>query len=432
MDTTDRAGTQLGKYHIIRRLGISPIADVLLARDPFIDREVALKVSLVTADDQGAEAAAQRAWFFNDAQTAGALRHPNITTIFDAGIEEHRYYIAMEFVPGEHSLEDYVVAERLLPLTETTRVLTQCALALDYAHRRGVIHQNIKPSNVLVSELLQVKITDFGGAISKSTPAGAPRAAAGCSPYQAPEQFRDGPANAQTDLYSLGVVAYQLLTGKQPFLTQSADLRQHNAPQRPPPLADFRVEVPDIYQRIIEKLLAKNPGHRYKSGADLAGDLSLVFDFLPENPTWVSPQKKFAAVSKLDFFQSFAEEDLWEIVHAAEWQTSAQGDQIITEGDLDTYFFVLVEGSVAVQKNALEIVQLHAGECFGEMGLVSGRRRSANIVALTAVTLLKIGSSLIERMSLITQNRFQRSFLRALIARLHSATERLVHPPKHS
>ena len=147
---------QLGKYHIIRSLGLSPIAHVFLAREPFIDREVALKVSLTTAQDQGEAAAAQRAWFFNDAKTAGALRHPNITTIFDAGIEDNRCYIAMEFMPGERSLEDYVSADQLLPLTEVTRVLAQCALALDYAHRHGVIHQNIKPSNVLISELFEI------------------------------------------------------------------------------------------------------------------------------------------------------------------------------------------------------------------------------------------------------------------------------------
>ncbi len=433
MDNTERANMRLGKYHIIRSLGLSPVAHVFLAREPFIDREVALKVSLTTAQDQGEAAAAQRAWFFNDAKTAGALRHPNITTIFDAGIEENRCYIAMEFMPGERSLEDYVSADQLLPLADVTRVLAQCALALDYAHRHGVIHQNIKPSNVLISALFDIKITDFGGAINKSAPATLPPTVMSSVLYQAPEQFRNEGPSEQTDLFSLGVVAYQLITGKHPFEAPTRDLtRQKILHGRPLPLSDFRGEVPDIYQRIIDKTLARNPANRYKSGADLAGDLSLVFDFLPENSMWISPQTKFDLVSNLDFFRGFSEEDLWEIVHASEWLTCQPGDTVVAEGELDASFFVIVEGSVTVKKNTCDILLLHPGACFGEMGLVSGRQRSATVVALRAVTLLKICSPLIERMPISTQNRFQRSFLLALISRLETATEQLAEqPPSH-
>lgn len=419
MDTDDEllASGQLGKYTLLRRLGVGPTAIVYLARDPFIDREVALKVALQNVTEHGGAAEAQRHQFFVEAQTAGGLRHPNITTIFDAGIDDGRCYIAMEYVAGGRTLEDHATPETLLPLAVATKLISQCALALDFAHRHGVLHRALDCQNVLVTENMQVKVSDFGVAV----------AARDSSATSLADSMKDG---IPADLLALAVLAYRLYTGQLPFATRvtSATL----PPGRPLPLTQHRAEIPEILQRILDKALIRNRSQRYKSGADLAGDLELVFDFLQEGPAWISPQDRLARISELKFFHDFPESDLWQIVHASDWRVVAEGKKILAEGEDDASFYVLVDGVVGVEKKGRQIMLLHAGDCFGEMGLLRGRRRAASIIARSSVTTLRIKGQVIDSLPQSTQNRFQRGFLLALIQRLELVTDALLSEAKPS
>jgi CRP-like cAMP-binding protein len=195
------------------------------------------------------------------------------------------------------------------------------------------------------------------------------------------------------------------------------------------PIAEYRSNVPEIYQRIIDKALAKAPYYRYTSGADLSGDIALVFDFLRRAAPDVSPQDKFSRVRALRFFKDFQDTELWEIVTAAEWTEIEAGRKIVHEGEIDPSFYVLIDGSVSVLKGQRAIIQLGAGDCFGEMALISGRRRSATIVADLPVTAVKLRASIIDHVSVSCQNKFQRSFLTALIERLETATEQISEMP---
>ena len=217
-------------------------------------------------------------------------------------------------------------------------------------------------------------------------------------------------------LFALGVVAYELLTGKHPFAgSNMAAIQRRIQDYAPTPIQEFRTDVPDIYQLIIDKALAKDPKHRYKSGADMASDLSLVYDFIRAADGQPTQQEKFAQIQSLEFFYAFSDTELWEIVNAGDWLSVDSGLPIIVEGEEDPSFYVLVDGEVSVFKGVREIVKLGQGDCFGEMGIVPGRHRTATIKAASVVTVLKLRSSIIEGASINCQLRFQQKFLYALI-----------------
>ena len=213
----------------------------------------------------------------------------------------------------------------------------------------------------------------------------------------------------------MGNIAYELLTGKHPLSAAT------NTP--PPALREWRSDLPDIYQRIVDKTLADDPNERYRSGSDLAGDLLLAEDFIGQTLASISNEEKFARTRELEFFSSFADSEVWEIAHAATWITAAPPDTIIREGDSEPSFYLLIDGEVGVYKGAQKITKLTRGDCFGEMGIAARRPRSATIKACSDVTAIKLQDSVIERMSEACQIRFQRNFLFALVERLQYTTD---------
>jgi serine/threonine protein kinase len=423
--TASLEGTALGKYQILTFIGTGNMATVYLAHDPFIDRPVAVKVARPDSigDDDGR---LYKQVFFNEAQTAGLLKHPNITAIYDAGVDRDNYYIVMEYVHSGRTLDRYTAIENLLPIDEVTRILYQCAMALDYAHRKGVVHRDIKPRNILLTKEHEAKITDFGVALAPGIAAHSEVEHAGSPLYMAPEQIRREAATAQSDLFALGVVAYEMLTGKHPFQGENMEVIEHNILHKSAPrLSKWRADVPEIYQRIIDKALARDRRLRYRSGLDMAGDISLVFDFLKLPAFRLSQQEKYSRVEALHFFKPFPENELWELINAGEWMRLPADTEIMREGQADTSFFILISGEVVVRRNDRDIVRLHPGDCFGEMGMLSRRPRTATIVAGSEVTLLKLRDNTVDRMSVNCQLRFQRQFLIALIERLDHATDRI-------
>lgn len=419
-------GSALGKYRILRKVGSGNMASVYMGHDPFIDRPVALKVARLDHLHEPQNSDFYKQLFFNEAQTAGLLKHPNITAIYDAGVDADRYFIVMEYIHGGNTLDRHTNTDDLLPLGNITTILYQCAMALDYAHKKGVVHRDIKPRNILLTEDKEAKITDFGVATTTEGQADDPPNHAGSPFYMSPEQVRREPAVAQSDLFALGVIAYELLTGKHPFQGENIDAIEHRIlHSTPAPVATLRADVPAIYQRIIDKALAKKAQHRYKSGLDMAGDISLVFDFLKLPKFRLTQQEKYHQIENLDFFKGFQDGDLWELINAAEWIELSRGQNVVKEGESDASFYVLVSGEVEVRKNGREIIRLYPGDCFGEMGLISKRTRTASIVAVSNLIVLRLRDSVIDRASVNCQLKFQRQFLLALIERLEYATERL-------
>ena len=416
----------LGKYEVKNEISRGSMGIVFLGHDPYIDRQVAIKVALSESLNDPESGERYRKMFFNEAHTAGKLTHPNIINIFDAGVDGETCYIVMEYIDGGQTLRPYTKPENLLPVEKVVEIMFKCAKALDFAHREGVVHRDIKPSNILVTRDKDVKIGDFSIAHinkpdSTTTQAGG---VMGSPKYMSPEQLSEEHITNRTDLFSLGVVMYELLTGKHPFEAENfSRLVYLILHETPPPLKDFRADVPEVLQKIVSKAMHKNADERYQMGLDLATDLSKAFDLLEKPKEDISVQEKFNLVKKLEFFQGFPDAEIWEILRASTWQDYEKNENIIVEGELDDCFYIVVEGKVHVKKNKKVIRSLGKGDCFGEMGYLAKTKRTASIVAEEKTSLVKINSTVISQVSLNCQVRFLKVFLRTLIHRLSATTE---------
>ncbi len=425
MDTLE--DKTLAKYQVIREIGRSKLSVVYLGHDPFIDRPVAIKVTDIDHPEVKKHQAVYQKMFFNEAQAAGMLKHPNITAIYDAGVDGSIYYIIMEYIHGEKTLADYCNPQHLLPVEDVIRIIYKCAAALDFAHRKGVIHRDVKPSNILLTVNKEVKLSDFGIALLPDLPEADLLDQLGSPLYMSPEQIRHESVGGPSDLFALGIVMYELLTGKHPYEAGNLDAINHRIlNSRPCRLSELRADIPDVLERIIDRALAKDIDKRYKTGLDLAGDLSLVFDFLEQPVLDISRQEKFASARALEFFREFTDTEIWELINASTWQQIPAGENIILEGEVDKSFYIIIDGKVEVRKNHCFLDALEQGDCFGEMGFVSGKQRSASIQAITDVAIMKVQAPLIEQVSINCQLRFHKLFLHTLIERLSHATDRIV------
>ena len=335
----------------------------------------------------------------------------------------------MELVEGGETLKQYCKPETLLPIEKVVEVVFKCAKALDYAHKQGVIHRDIKPTNILVTGDDDVKIGDFSIAhlTKMDSTETMPMGLVGSPRYMSPEQVTEDYITSQTDLFSLGIIMYELLAGKHPFAAENfSRLVQRILNEDPPDIRQIRSEIPEPLIGILTRAMAKDRDDRYQMGLDIASDLSRAFDALLEEPEEnISEQEQFTAVKQLEFFDGFPDAEVWEIVRAGNWQDYSDGEEIIIEGDLDDSFYIIIHGEVSVQKSGKDLRTLLAGDCFGEMGYLAKTKRTATIVARGPTSLLKINSTVISQVSLNCQVRFLKVFLRTLIHRLSVTTEKM-------
>lgn len=268
----------LGRYEVERELGKGAMGTVYLGRDPKINRVVAIKTLALTEFDE-AELPQVKERFFREAETAGRLNHPNIVTIYDAGEEHDLAYIAMEFLQGK---DLSVYARDGKPLTWVLDVVVRIADALDYAHRQDVVHRDIKPANIMYNEAdNSLKVTDFGIARITASSRTKTGVILGTPSYMSPEQVAGKHVDGRSDLFSLGVMLYELTTGRLPFGGDSMATLMYqiaNAPHPEPRSA--RADLPDCVARIIDRLLQKDPAARYPNGAEVKQDLAACRDSL--------------------------------------------------------------------------------------------------------------------------------------------------------
>lgn len=421
--------SRLGKYEVLREISRGSMGTVYLGHDPYIDRPIALKVAHAEQLQDEASGERYRKMFFNEAHTASRLTHPNIVGIYDAGIDEDVCYIVMEYVEGGQTLKRYCRPENLLPVEKIVEIAFMCARALDYAHRFGVVHRDIKPTNILLTREMSVKLADFSIAHLAKLDATEtqPLGLIGSPRYMSPEQINEDYVTNQTDLFSLGIVLFELLTGRHPFQAESfSRLVQRILNDEPPKASDLRAGIPPELDVILGKALAKKCADRYRMGAEMAADLARAFSALLKAPHEdIDERERFSAVKQLEFFVGFPDAEIWEIVRAGQWNNYSNQDEIILEGELDDSFYIIVHGEVMVSKNGKELRSLYAGDCFGEMGYLARTKRTATITACGPTSLLKLNSTVIGQASLNCQVRFLKVFLRTLIHRLSATTERM-------
>jgi len=410
---------KIGKYDIINMIGTGSTGSVYLSHDPYFHRDVAIKVYDVESEDDAQRAAIARKMFFNEAHMVGMLQHPNILPIYDAGEEGDQYYVVMEHIQGARTLEVYCRPDNLLRIDDVIKIIYKCAKALHYAHKRGVIHRDIKPSNIMLTTENDVRIIDYGIAILKDADISRIEGIAGSPSYMSPEQIKSAEISQSSDLYSLGAMMYELLTGFRPFRAGTLTrLLNQIIYATAAPIHTLRADVPEELEDIVTKTLQKDPEHRHADGGELAACLTRVFQGLREQVASIDNHEHFDILRRLRFFHDFSQKEIWELLRASEWNDYGAGDAIVREGEIEDRFYVIVQGHVNVEVNGAVVGSLEAGECFGEAGCTADGKLSSTVKADGAATVLSVSSTLLEQVSTECQLRFNKVFLRSLILRL--------------
>lgn len=264
-----------GRYKILDMIGGGGMANVYLAHDMILDRDVAVK--MLRLDFANDEEFIRR--FHREAQSATSLAHPNIVSIYDVGEEDGLYYIVMEYVDGQ-TLKQYIQQHAPVPVQEALDIMKQLTSAISHAHHNHIVHRDIKPHNILVDSNGTVKITDFGIAMALSaTSITQTNSVLGSVHYLSPEQARGGMANKKSDIYSIGIVMFELLTGRLPFSGESAvSIALKHLQSETPSLKRWNPQIPQSVENIVLKATAKDPFHRYDNVDEMEDDLRTALD----------------------------------------------------------------------------------------------------------------------------------------------------------
>jgi eukaryotic-like serine/threonine-protein kinase len=419
---------RIGKYPISQEIGRGATSRVYLGRDPFAERDVAIKVFFLEESRSETTAKLQRKGFLAEAALAGRLIHPHIVEIYDAVSEPEYNYIVMEYVKGT-TLETYTEADSLLPLSKVVEVIFKCIRALDFAFQMGVIHRDIKPGNILFSPEGDIKVSDFGASVQAAREQETTQLTGIGSPaYMSPEQIRLEEVTHRTDIYSLGVVMYKLLTGRLPFnASNQLSLTYEILNVTPPPPSQLRPELPPLLDEICLRAMQKAAANRYPTWLDFGKDLSKAFGALRLAGETVSDSAKFNELRGLEFFEDFDDATLWAALRISTWRTVPSRTVIIREGETGESFFLLVEGEVDVSVRGKSVNTICRGACFGELLYFSEHvsRRTTTITALTDVTVIEIKTVALKVASPTCQVSFQKGFMRVLIERLTQQNAKL-------
>lgn len=413
----------IGKYRVLRELGKGATATVYLCTDP--ERPEPVAVKLVRFGEASATARRLKKLFQTERLVGARLEHPNIVKVYEAVVEDDCAYLVMEYVEG-FSLEQHVRIDRLLPLHRVIGIIFKCCLALDHAYRQGVIHRDIKPANILVGADDEPKIADFGLALNLDRDKERDSTfimGLGSPAYMSPEQVKSYPLNHKTDLYSLAVVLFQLLTGRLPFRAGNAAALIYKIVNADvPAITDLNPGLPEGLNAILKKGLEKDLYNRYRSGAEFAKDLAAVRYRIMSDEELEQDTHQFEQLRRLDFFTEFENVELWEILRVAVWRNFSSGVPIIREGESNRIFGLVVEGFVEVSLEGRMLCRLGAGEVIGEVAYLHPKEtiRHATVLTLEPTLFLEINAAALELASDELRERMQQALTAKLIERLRS------------
>ncbi|MEK6592483.1 MAG: serine/threonine-protein kinase [Pseudomonadota bacterium] len=418
---------KIGKYEVLKKLGDGATSSVYLAHDPFSNRDIAIKLVSQEAFNEVGSGKVLHNLFVTEASLAGRLIHPHIVEIYDAVADEDNAYIVMEYIAGG-TLHRFTRPDNLLGLGDVIEIIFKCCRALDFASRMGIIHRDIKPANILIKDSAgtDIKITDFGSAamlLSTRTVVDG----IGTPAYMSPEQHLNKPLNHQTDIYALGVVMFQLLTGRMPFQAGNIAALAYQMLNSSPPLpSEFRRDIPGEIDVLVLRALQRDPALRYQTWQQFADDLAAIASGAPLPRHGVLETEKFNALRKLSFFSAFSDVELWEVLRVSEWLSAGKNEIIMKEGEPGDFFCVLASGELRVMRKHRLLNTLKPGECFGEMAYLSGGNvRIADVIAAEEVRMMKIPVAALDRASEMCRLNFDRAFLRVLVNRLQLANSKL-------
>ncbi len=423
---------RIGKYEIRRPLGEGATSIVFLAWDPFNLREVAIKQLRPEVLKDRERGRLYRQLFANEAAFSGRLLHPHIVQIHDAMVDDDTAYVVMDYVPGG-TLERLTRAGSLPSFERVIEIVFKATRALDYAFHQGVTHRDIKPANILLMspEGSDIRISDFGAALNTARET-TQISGVGSPAYMSPQQVREVPLDHRTDIYSLGVVMFELLSGRLPFESDNNySLLYRIANETLPLPSDLRPDVPEALDRIVRRATESDIEHRYQDWAEFSHDLALAFrnhsveigrDSVPE-------AERFDTLRTMQFFQEFSDAELWEVIRVSQFSRVQAGTLIMKEDEGGDSICFIIDGEARVKKRGRLLHVLSAGECFGEVAVFSAAAgvRSASVEAATETRLLTLRAHALRRASNVCRMHFYKAFLEVLATRLSHASARLAN-----
>ena len=452
------AGQLIGHYRLLGKLGEGSMGTVYLAEDTRLSRQVALKfIHSAQLKEKDAKIRLKR-----EARAAAAIDHPNVAPVYEVGEVEAQPFIAMAYVPGQN------LAERILngplEIREALNIACQISEGLQAAHKQGVIHRDLCPGNVIRNHDGRVRIIDFGIArLADLSQLTEPGISLGTAHYVSPEQMKGDVVDHRTDIWSLGVILYELLTGKRPFEGAHREAIYYAiALKNPVSMSALGTVVPAELERIVLKCLEKERTRRYPDAAALINDLSSLQPKLKENKDGApspnlpianfnrprqesvlarneepvspgNPRRPFRRLVRSErtmllksvgLLQDISAEDLSYFAGIAEEVEVAAGSLIFQEGDYGDCLYIILGGSVRIHRGARELAILARLESFGEMAILDGSSRSASATASEDTTMIKIDRDQFLDLMRSSPEIMQR-IVRLLLARLRTANDRL-------
>ncbi len=415
------------RFQMKKELGKGATGVVYLAYDNYLQQDVALKLTQLSLFDDNEDGSRNRRMWLNETRLAGKLTHPFIVQVIESGNSEEFDYLVMEYVAGD-TLKQFASADNLLPLDRLIDILYKVCNALDYANKMGVLHRDIKPSNILLGSNNAVKISDFGSAYLLNSDL-TQVDTVGTLPFMAPEHFRQSRPTIQSDIYAVGVMAYQLLTGTLPFNANSKDaLIYQKLHGEAVPLEKRRQDIPQTLRFAVHRAMHPDKDHRYSSWKDFCDDLAATMPQVARPDETRFDSSLFGIIRNLAFFNNFSDIEVWETVGVSSWQQRKPDEHIVQEGDVSSSFYLITDGEANVTKSGVELSRLGVGDCFGEIAYLDEVRhtRLATVTASTAINLIEIhGESLLQASDRL-QSCFAKAFLNLMVARLAAANRRML------
>jgi hypothetical protein len=360
---------------------------------------------------------------------AGQLDHPCVVRLLDADEDADPPYLVLEYIDGQ-SLAAYTEGDKLLPIAQVLDIAFKCCSALEHAHRSGLVHRDIKPANIILRDNGDTKVTDFGTALALRSDVTQIAGLVGSPAYMSPEQVREQVCTHRSDMFSLGIVLYQLLTGRHPFAgeTDYTTMYRINT-EMPPPPSLLRPELPVAANQAVMRALAKEPLERYADWADFADALLEASRLLPQRRAQDRQGEHFAQMRALPFFAEFHDAALWEALRLGTFLDFGLGDVLMREGAKGNSFYVILDGHVEVRHGGARLSVLDAGVTLGEMAYLRADNpvRTATAVAASDVLVLEIRNDALNSASEGVRTGFDRAFIKLLVSRLIATNAQVGH-----
>ncbi|RPJ82266.1 MAG: hypothetical protein EHJ94_02490 [Deltaproteobacteria bacterium] len=417
---------ELSRYKIVSVLGKGGMGTVYKATDPFLGRDVALKVrnpsdiGLLEWDEKS------HGQYLKEARLAAQFIHPNIAITYDAGFEKGLFFMALEYIDG-NGLEKHCKPPELLPPIQIAENLYNICYALEYIHNKGYVHLDIKPANIMLTQNGEVKLMDFGiSRLLKDNPEKDSNAS-GSLYYMSPEQT--DPKNSldrRSDIFSLGVVAYQLLTGRRPF--QGEDPYQvfyqilHKDPE---PILSIVPDIAPGFQAVVCKAMSKQKNERFQTAKEFADSLLPIIKRTDSKVIHKQQEKKISYVKRLFLFRHFQDSDIEEVLNISSWSFHPEKSWIMEESENDRNIYILALGKASIHIHQ-DVKILKPGDCFGEAAVLHNMPRKAKLRAEKDCVVMSINANLLNQASPQVQVKFLREFYMNKTVQLVEANLRLI------